>query len=99
VRGETSVVAGRDLSSPRETSIAAKSQPHPFFKGKALGTRLAKSEEKPFACYSSEGPPMGFLNPMTPIIIFFPLSVDDFLRFMFALGKPTSRMLKVDSLH
>ena len=42
---------------------------------------------------------MGFFNPVTSIIIFFPLSVDDFLRFMFALGKPTSRMLKVDSLH
>ena len=40
-----------------------------------------------------------FSNPLTSIIIFFPLSVDDFLRFMFALGKPTSRMLKVDSLH
>ena len=42
---------------------------------------------------------MGFFNPVTSIIIFFPLSVDDFLRFMFALGKPASRMLKVDSLH
>ena len=42
---------------------------------------------------------MGFFNPVTSIIIFFPLSVDDFLRFMFALGRPTSRMLKVDSLH
>ena len=42
---------------------------------------------------------MGFFNPVTSIIIFFPLSVDDFLRFMFALWKPTSRMLKVDSLH
>ena len=42
---------------------------------------------------------MGFFNPVTTIIIFFPLSVDDFLRFIFALGKPTSRMLKVDSLH
>ena len=42
---------------------------------------------------------MGFFNPVTSIIISFPLSVDDFLRFMFALGKPTSRMLKVDSLH
>ena len=42
---------------------------------------------------------MGFFNPVTSIIIFFPLSVDDSLRFMFALGKPTSRMLKVDSLH
>ena len=42
---------------------------------------------------------MGLFNPVTSIIIFFPLSVDDFLRFMFALGKPTSRMLKVDSLH
>ena len=40
---------------------------------------------------------MGFFNPVTSIIIFFPLSVDDFLPFMFALGKPTSRMLKVDS--
>ena len=42
---------------------------------------------------------MGFFNPVTSIIIFFPLSVDDFLRFMFAVGKPTSRMLRVDSLH
>ena len=42
---------------------------------------------------------MGFFIPVTSIIIFFPLSVNDFLRFMFALGKPTSRMLKVDSLH
>ena len=44
-------------------------------------------------------PQLGFFNPVTSIIIFFPLSVDDFLRSMFALGKPTSRMLKVDSLH
>ena len=42
---------------------------------------------------------MGFVNPVTSIIIFFPLSVDDFLRFMFSLGKPTPRMLIVDSLH
>ena len=42
---------------------------------------------------------MGSFIPVTSIIIFFPLSVNDFLRFMFALGKPTSRMLKVDSLH
>ena len=43
---------------------------------------------------------MGSFNLVKSVRIFFPLSVDDFLRFMFSLGKPTSRMPQVvDSLH